>query len=77
MGVGGIRRWIHRRRAGAGKDPVPVLGAAKTVTLPPFDFEVGSEKNAWVVEVVCSGGLDAPRSHRVRSRVGDGWGTGR
>ena len=37
-------------------------GAVGDLALLPVVI-LGPEKNAWVVEVVCSGGLHAPRSH--------------
>jgi hypothetical protein len=36
------------------------------MTLSPLDFDVGPEESMWVVEVFCSGGLPAPRSHHMR-----------
>jgi hypothetical protein len=52
--------WVlDRVRGGQGRS-TSIVG--DLVLLPVV--VLGPEKNAWVVEVVCSGGLDAPRSHR-------------
>jgi hypothetical protein len=48
-------------------------GAVGDLALLPIVVLV-SEKNVWVVEVVCNGGLDAPISHRGWSGVAYGWG---
>jgi hypothetical protein len=48
-------------------------GAVGDLALLPV-VVLALEKNAWVVEVICSGDLDAPRSHRGRSGVAYGWG---
>jgi hypothetical protein len=32
----------------------------------PPDFDVSPKESMWVVDVVCSGGLAAPRSHHGR-----------
>jgi hypothetical protein len=60
---------LERVRGGRGKS-AGVVGDLALLNV----VVLGPEKNAWVVEVVCSGGLDAPRSHRRRSGVAYGWG---
>jgi hypothetical protein len=60
---------LERVRGGRGRS----AGDVSDLALLPV-VVLGPEKNAWVVEVVCSGGLDAPRSHRGRSGVAYGWG---
>jgi hypothetical protein len=60
---------LERVRGGRGRS----AGAVGDLALLPV-VVLGPEKNVWVVEVVCSCGLDAPRSHRGRSGVAYGWG---
>jgi hypothetical protein len=60
---------LERVRGGWGRS----TGTVGDLALHPV-VVLGPETNAWVVEVICSGGLEAPRSHRGRSGVAYGWG---